>query len=117
MRTTRTQKLMDQSDPSTGNPEIKEMSARSATTLIAGSPSWITRAIPKGMARVPMHAVRPLEERRAYSRAKLSLVLRVKRIAGQRENELEPLRTMNISSSGVLFLCPQFIEPGTPGGN
>ena len=105
---------MDQSDPSTGNPEIKEMSARSATTLIAGSPSWITRAIPKGMARVPMHAVRPLEERRAYSRAKLSLVLRVKRIAGQRENELEPLRTMNISSSGVLFLCPQFIEPGTP---
>jgi hypothetical protein len=26
----------------------------------------------------------------------------------------EPLRTTNISSSGVLFLCPQRIEPGTP---
>ena len=113
MRTTRTQKLMDQSDPNRGNPGIKEMSTRSAT-LVADTPSWITRAIPKGMARVPTHAVRPPEERRAYSRAKLSLKLRVKRIAGQRENELEPLRTMNISSSGVLFLCPQFIEPGTP---
>jgi PilZ domain len=105
---------MDQSDSSRGNPEIEEMSARSATALVAGSPSWITRAIPKGMARVPTHAIRAPEERRAYSRAKLSLALRVKRIAGQRESELEPLRTTNISSSGVLFLCPQFIEPGTP---
>jgi hypothetical protein len=26
----------------------------------------------------------------------------------------ESLRTANISSSGVLFLCPQRIEPGTP---
>jgi c-di-GMP-binding flagellar brake protein YcgR len=66
------------------------------------------------MAHVPAHSVRPPQERRAYSRAKLSLALRVKRIAGQRENEPEPLRTVNISSSGVLFLCPQFIEPGTP---
>jgi hypothetical protein len=105
---------MDQSDSRRENPESKGMSARSATTLVAGSPSWITRAIPKGMARVPTHAIRAPEERRLYSRAKLSLALRVKRIAGQRENELEPLRTTNISSSGVLFLCPQFIEPGTP---
>jgi hypothetical protein len=66
------------------------------------------------MARVPTHAIRPPEERRAYSRAKLNLSLRVKRIAGQRENEVEPLRTTNISSSGVLFLCPHLIEPGTP---
>jgi hypothetical protein len=60
------------------------------------------------------HAVRPPEERRAYARAKLSLPLRVMRIAGQREHLGEPLRTTNISSSGVLFLCPQWIEPGTP---
>lgn len=113
MRTTRTQKLMDQSDPSRGNPGSKELSASSAT-LIADMPSWITRAKPKGMARVPTHAIRPPEERRAYSRAKLNLSLRVKRIAGQRENEVEPLRTTNISSSGVLFLCPHLIEPGTP---
>ncbi len=71
---------------------------------------------PKGMARVPTHSIRPPAERRAYSRAKLSLSLRVKRIAGQRENEAETLRTTNISSSGVLFLCPQLIEPGHASG-
>jgi len=113
MRTNRTQKLMDQSDSSRGNPRFKELSAGSAT-VVADVPSWISRAKPKGMARVPTHSVRPPEERRAYSRAKLSLSLRVKRVAGQRENDAETLRTTNISSSGVLFLCPQLIEPGTP---
>jgi len=113
MRTTRTQKLMDQSDSGRGIPGNKELSARSAT-IVADPPSWITRATPKGMARVPTHSIRPPQERRAYSRAKLNLILRVKRIAGQRENGLETLRTLNISSSGVLFLCPQLIEPGTP---
>jgi hypothetical protein len=105
---------MDSSDHSRGNPGMKEMSTTSGSTLVAGSPSWMTRAIPAGVARVSPHTVRPPEERRAYSRAKLSLALRVKRIAGRRENEPEALRTINISSSGVLFLCPQFIEPGTP---
>lgn len=113
MRTAQNQKLMDQSDPSRGDAAIKELSARSAT-LVADPPSWTTRAKPKGMTRVPTHAVLPPEERRTYARAKLSLPLRVKRIAGQRERSAEPLRTANISSSGVLFLCPQRIEPGTP---
>jgi len=113
MRTTRTQKLMDQSEPSRGNPRFKELSASSATEVV-DAPLWISRAKPKGMARVPTHTIRPPEERRAYSRAKLTLSLRVKRIAGQRENDAETLRTTNISSSGVLFLCPQLIEPGTP---
>jgi hypothetical protein len=113
MRTVRTQKLMDQPNPSRGDAAIKELSASSATS-IADLPSWTTRAKPKGIARVPTHAVRPAEERRAYARAKLSLPLRVKRIAGQRESTRETLRTTNISSSGVLFLCPHRIEPGTP---
>ena len=113
MRTVRAQKLMDHSDTSRGNAAVKELSPRSATS-IAEPPSWATRAKPKGIARVPTHAVRPPEERRAYARAKLSLPMRVKRIAGQRERMGEPLRTANISSSGVLFLCPQRIEPGTP---
>jgi hypothetical protein len=113
MRTVRTQKFMDHSDSSGGGAATKEMSAHSATS-VADPPSWTTRAKPKGIARVPTHAVRPAEERRAYARAKLSLPLRVKRIAGQRERLGEPLRTSNISSSGVLFLCPQRIEPGTP---
>lgn len=113
MRTVRNQKLMAQSNPSRGDAAVKELSAHSAT-LVADPPSWTTRAKPKGIARVPTHAVRPPQERRAYARAKLSLPLRVKRIAGQRELLGEPLRTTNISSSGVLFQCPQRIEPGTP---
>jgi hypothetical protein len=113
MRTVRTHKLMDQSNPSRGPVAVKELSARSATSVV-DPPSWTTRAKPKGISRVPTHAVRPPEERRSYARAKLSLPLRVKRIAGQREPMGEPLRTTNISSSGVLFLCPQRIEPGTP---
>jgi|SRR5580704_4142210 hypothetical protein len=113
MRTVRTHKLMDQSNPGRGDAAIKELSASSATS-IADLPSWTTRAEPKGIARVPTHSVRPTEERRAYARAKLSLPLRVKRIAGQRESTGETLRTTNISSSGVLFLCPHRIEPGTP---
>jgi hypothetical protein len=104
---------MDQSHSSRGNAAIEEMSARTVTS-VADPPSWTTRAKPKGMARVPTHAVRPPDERRAYARAKLSLPLTVKRIAGQREQKGEPLRTANISSSGVLFLYPQRIEPGTP---
>ena len=113
MRTARNQKFMDQSNPSRGDAAVKELSARSATS-VADPPSWTTRAKPKGIARVPTHAVRPPDERRAYARAKLSLPLRVKRIAGQQERMGESLRTTNISSSGVLFLCPQRIEPGTP---
>jgi hypothetical protein len=42
------------------------------------------------------------------------LSLRLNRIAGRREHNLESLRTEDISSSGVRFLCPQWIEPGTP---
>jgi hypothetical protein len=113
MRTARTQKLMNSSDTDRGNAATKELSAR-ASASVADPPSWTTRAKPKGIARVPTHAVRPPEERRAYARAKLSLPMRVNRIAGQRERSVEPLRTSNISSSGVLFLCPHRIEPGTP---
>jgi PilZ domain len=114
MRTARHQKLMNRSDSSRGDSTmIERLSAHSATSVVE-PPSWTTRAKPKGISRVPTHAVRPVEERRAYTRAKLSLPLRLKRIAGQRDHKLQPLRTTNISSSGVLFLCPQRIEPGTP---
>ena len=104
---------MDRSDPVRGGGAIKELSSRAATAVV-DPPSWTTRAKPKGIARVPTHAVRPAEERRTYARAKLSLPLRVNRVAGQKERISELLRTSNISSSGVLFLCPQRIEPGTP---
>ena len=104
---------MSPSEPTRGEGVIKQLSARSATS-VADPPAWTTRAKPKGIARVPTHAVRPAEERRAYARAKLSLPMQLNRVAGQRERMTESLRTANISSSGVLFLCPQRIEPGTP---
>ncbi len=69
---------------------------------------------PQGFARVPTHAVGVVDERRAYPRAALSLPLRLKRVAGQREPSAVTLLTKNISSSGIYFLCPRWIEAGTP---
>jgi hypothetical protein len=114
MGTARNPKLTNRSDSGRGEPAGREgLSAHSGTTVV-DPPLWTTRANPKGIARVPTHAVRPVEERRAYTRAKLSLPLRLVRIAGQKELKLQTLRTSNISSSGVLFLCPELIKPGTP---
>ena len=114
MRAARHHKLMNRSESSRGDSAaIEALSASSATTVV-DPPSWTTRAKPKGISRVPTHAVRPVEERRAYTRAKLSLPLRLNRIAGQREHKQQSLRTTNISSSVVLFLYPERIEPGTP---
>jgi len=72
------------------------------------------RTPPYGFARVPTHAVGVVDDRRAYPRAALSLPLRLKRVAGQREPSAVTLLTKNISSSGVYFLSPRWIEPGTP---
>ena len=114
MRTARNPKHMSQSETTCGESAgIKKLSAQAASTVV-DTPSWTTRAKPKGISRVPTHAVRPVKERRGYARAKLSLPLRLQRVAGQRELKQQALRTTDISSSGVLFLCPQRIEPGTP---
>jgi hypothetical protein len=115
MRTARHSKLMNRSDSGRGESAAIEtrLSAHSATAIV-DPPSWTTRAKPRGIANVPTHAVRPVEERRAYTRAKLSLPLRLKRVAGHREHKQPSLRTANISSSGVFFLCPQRIAPGVP---
>jgi c-di-GMP-binding flagellar brake protein YcgR len=53
-------------------------------------------------------------ERRAYVRANLTLPLAVRTIAGRPETSLAALSTQDISSSGIFFLCPRRIEPGTP---
>jgi len=114
MRIARNPKIMNRSESGHGESvATRGLSAQSASTVV-DEPSWATRAKPEGIARVPTHAVRPVEERRAYTRARLSLPLRLKRIAGQRKHKDQTLRTANISSSGVLFLYPQRIEPGTP---
>lgn len=71
-------------------------------------------ASPRQFARVPTHVVAVAQERRGYPRAVLSLPLRLTRVAGRREPGEAALTTVNISSSGVYFLSPQAIEPGTP---
>jgi hypothetical protein len=63
--------------------------------------------------RVPTHAVGVAEERRRYPRASLCLPLRLTKIAGVEQAMPITLVTRNISSSGVYFLAPRVIEPGT----
>jgi len=88
--------------------------AASSVGSPGGTPDWIERARPQGIKRVPTHTVGVSNERRIYARAHLRLPLRVTRVAGQRQPEAIRLNTRDISSSGVFFLCPQRIEPGTP---
>jgi len=53
------------------------------------------------------------DERRRYPRAALALPLRLTRIGNAPEPTPVTLVTRNISSSGVFFLAPREIEPGT----
>ena len=63
---------------------------------------------------MPTHTVGRARERRAYARARLSLPLRLERVAGQRHTQHYSLQTTDISSSGLFFLSPLRIETGTP---
>ena len=62
---------------------------------------------------MPTHTVGVVEERRRYPRASLCLPLRLTKIAGIEEAIPITLVTRNISSSGVYFLAPRVMEPGT----
>jgi hypothetical protein len=64
-------------------------------------------------ARVPTHAVEVPYDRRQTSRAKLNLPLRLRAVGGQVEPVSVSLLTRDISSSGVYFLCPRWIDPET----
>ncbi len=68
---------------------------------------------PRHFARVPTHAIGVARERRRYPRAWLSLPLRLVGVGGKAEPIPVTLVTRNISSSGIYFLAPREIEPGT----
>lgn len=68
---------------------------------------------PAPFGRVPTHAVRFPLERRFHARAALNLPLRLRRVGDQVEPTPVTLLTRNISSSGVFFLAPKPIAPGT----
>jgi len=76
--------------------------------------TWSGWNHPRGIHRVPTHAVTVPNERRAYSRANLRLPVRILRIAGRRETDLRPFMTVDISSSGLCAQCPFEMDPGTP---
>jgi c-di-GMP-binding flagellar brake protein YcgR len=90
------------------DPQAPSASARAADT------KWPDQRQLRGINRVPTHAVGRARERRAYARARLSLPLRLERVAGQRHRQHYFLQTANISSSGLFFLSPLRIEAGTP---
>lgn len=52
-------------------------------------------------------------ERRREARAYLRLPLRLVGVEGRRESAAVTLLTQNISSTGVYFLAPRRLEPGT----
>ena len=80
----------------------------------AADADWPDGKQTRGIKRVPTHAVGRARERRTYPRARLSLPLRLDRVAGQRHLQPHSLHTTNISSSGLFFLSPLCIEAGTP---
>jgi len=68
---------------------------------------------PRRFARVPTHAIGVARERRRYPRASLCLPLRLTRVGEATEPISITLVTRNISSSGIFFLAPRELEPGT----
>lgn len=85
-------------------------------TAVESSPKLprIPTSLPhRTFLRVPTHAISVVEDRRRSPRACLSLPLQLISVAGNPEPEPVTLVTKNISSSGIFFLAPRVIEPGT----
>jgi len=68
---------------------------------------------PRRFVRVPTHAVGVHLEHRERPRAALRLPLKLRSVAGHKEEFPITLVTRDISSSGVFFLCPKALAPGT----
>jgi PilZ domain len=68
---------------------------------------------PRGFVRVPTHAVGVHTEHRECPRASLKLPLKLRSAGGIQEQFPITLVTRDISSSGVFFLCPKTLAPGT----
>ncbi len=68
---------------------------------------------PRRFVRVPTHAVGVHLEQRERPRAALKLPLKLRSVANVKEEFPVTLVTRDISSSGVFFLCPKQLAPGT----
>jgi len=87
---------------------LRDLQSRTESTIaISGKPG------PRRFAHVPTHAISVARDRRSYPRASLSLPMRLTRIGDLTERIPVTLVTRNISSSGIYFLAPRDMEPGT----
>ncbi|MGH9688320.1 MAG: PilZ domain-containing protein [Candidatus Acidiferrales bacterium] len=68
---------------------------------------------PRRFTRVPTHTIGVAAERRRSPRAALALPMRLTRVGEMIEPIPVTLVTRNISSSGIYFLAPREIKPGT----
>lgn len=68
---------------------------------------------PRRFRRVPTHVVGVHPEQRRDPRAKLALPLRLRRANQERQELPVTLVTRNMSSTGVFFLCPRELAPGS----
>jgi hypothetical protein len=73
----------------------------------------INETQPRRFARVPTHAVGVHPEHREYPRATLRLPLKLRSVDHTQEEFPITLVTRDISSTGVFFLCPKQLPPGT----
>ena len=85
-----------------------EPEASGAPSLGASGPE-----VPLRFARVPTHSVGVAAERRHCARAFLRLPMRLTQVEGLAESHPVTLVTRDISASGIYFLAPRRIEPGT----
>lgn len=106
--------LVSRPAPTAGSARSIQDPQAPTTPARAADADWSSHRQPRGISRVPTHTVGRARERRAYVRARLSLPLRLERVAGQRHTQNYALQTANISSSGLFFLSPLRIEAGTP---
>lgn len=114
MRMDRHRKQASPATTSVREPEPIEQEGSRPASRCLDAASTVTHTSGSGIKRVPTYAVGRAQDRRAYVRVRLSLPLRVQRVAGQKDANAHTLRTKDISSSGVYFLSPRWIEPGTP---
>ncbi len=96
---------------------VKEQStAGSPGSELGGTETVRTMSVkpgPRRFRRVPTHAVGVAHERRRYPRALLCLPLQLTRVGDLAETMPVTLVTRNISSSGIYFLAPRDLQPGT----
>ncbi len=100
------------------NAAAESVAARPLPATPAGPPVLRIVPFPRGpqprrFARVPTHAVGVVPEHREYPRASLKLPLKLRSVDGIAEQFPVTLVTRDISSTGVFFLCPRSLAPGS----